>query len=114
LPAYSGDLSGELPLFASGYIRALAARYAGFQLRGEGRAKVAVGVAAYNIFYTALIAGRTMYGRDFLLLRESRGARQGVDISMQTAVHASSQVTSPLLVATAGALYGPLRSFKLG
>jgi hypothetical protein len=110
LPAYSGDLSGELPLFATSYIRALAARDHGFQLRGEGKAKVAVGVIAYNVFYTAQIEGRTMYGRDFLLLRESPGARQGVDIAMLTAPHTNAQVTSPLLVATAGRLYGPLRS----
>jgi hypothetical protein len=113
LPPYGGDLSGELPLYATGYIRALASKYSGFQLRGEGKAKVAVGVAAYNIFYTAVVEGRTMYGRDFLVLRETVGARQGVDITMLTAPHTNAQVTSPLLVATAGALLGPFRSFTL-
>lgn len=113
LPPYSGSLSGELPLFASSYIRGLSTRYADFALRGEGKGKVAAGVVAYNVFYTARIAGRTMYGRDLLLLRERAGARDGVDIVMHSAPHANAQVTSPLLVATAGVLYEPLRTFSL-
>jgi len=113
LPAYRGSLSGELPLYASGYIHALSLRYTGFRLRGEGKGKVAAGVVAYNVFYTAVIEGATMYGRDFLLLRERPGERLGVDIVMHTLPHSSSRVTSPLLVATAGPLYEPLRTFSL-
>ncbi len=113
LPAYRGGLSGELPLLASGYIRALSLRYTGFQLRGEGKGKVGVGVVAYNIFYTAVVEGRAMYGRDFLLFPERPGARRGVDIVMLTSPHSNSQVTSPLLVATAGVLHEPLRTFSL-
>ncbi len=114
LPVYQGSLSGELPLFASSYIRALSATYTDFQLRGEGKAKVATGLVAYNVFYTALVQGRTMYGRDVLLLPEQPAARRGVDIVMLTSPSSSAQVTSPLLVATAGVLYEPLRTFRLG
>jgi hypothetical protein len=113
LPAYQGSLSGELPLFAAGYVHALSLRYPGFELRGEGKGKVAAGVVAYNVFYTAVIEGHTMYGRDFLLLPERTGVRRGVDIVMHTTPHANAQVTSPLLVATAGVLYEPLRTFTL-
>jgi hypothetical protein len=113
LTAYQGGLSGELPLFATGYIRALASKYTDFQLRGEGKAKVAAGLAAYNIFYTALVEGRTMYGRDFLLIPERSGGRRGVDIAMLTSPYSNPQVTSPLLVATAGVLYEPLRTFSI-
>jgi hypothetical protein len=113
LPAYRGGLSGELPLFATGYIRRLSSMYTGFRLRGEGKAKVAAGLAAYNIFYTAVVNGSMMYGRDFLLLAERSGGRRGVDIAMLTSPHANAQITSPLLVATAGVLYEPLRTFSL-
>ncbi|MFI5037178.1 MAG: hypothetical protein ACHP93_01725 [Solirubrobacterales bacterium] len=37
LPSYSGGLSGELPLYAAGYIRGLRARYDDFVLRAEGK-----------------------------------------------------------------------------
>ena len=35
LPPYTGSLSGELPLYADGYIRSLQRRYRGFVLRGD-------------------------------------------------------------------------------
>ena len=111
LPPYGGTLSGELPLYAVGYIHSLSARYAGFELRGEGKTRVAT-VTAYNIYYSVLLAGRRMYGRDVLLVPERPGARKGLAISMLTSPHSSGQVTSPQLVATAGLLYKSLRTFS--
>ena len=70
LPRYSGSLSGELPLYAAGYIRTLRSHDADFVLRGEGKTRVNA-VPAYNVEYTTLIAGRTMFGRDVLLSRRS-------------------------------------------
>jgi hypothetical protein len=111
LPPYAGGLSGELPLYAVGYIRALAGRYAGFQLQGEGKTRVNL-LPAYNIYYSVRVAGQRMYGRDVLLVPERTGAREGVAIAMLTSPQSSAQVTSPLLVATAGVLYKPLRTFS--
>jgi len=111
LPPYAGGLSGELPLYAVGYIHALSARYPGFQLQGEGKTRVNT-APAYNIYYSVRLAGQRMYGRDVLLVPERPGAREGVAIKMLTSPHSSSQVTSPLLVATAGLLYKPLRTFS--
>jgi hypothetical protein len=113
LPPYAGGLSGELPLYAAGYIRSLRARYPGFVLRGEGKTRVNT-VPAYNVLYTARVQGRTMWGRDVLLLPERPGVRQGVDIVMLTSPTASSQVTSPLEVASAGVLLRPLKTFSFG
>lgn len=113
LPPYSGDLSGELPLFASAYITQQAHRRSGFVLRGEGKTRVA-GLSAYEILYTALVEGRTMYGRDVLLLPERPGVREGVSIVMLTAPGANRQVTGPMEVATSGVLERPLRSFTIG
>jgi len=113
LPPYSGGLSGELPLYAEGYIVGLRRRYKDFVLRGEGKTRVNT-VLAYNVLYTANVEGRPMFGRDVLLLQQRPGAREGVDIVMLTAPRANPQVTSPLEVATAGVLLRPLKTFTLG
>ncbi len=108
LPRYTTSLSAELPLYAASYIVGLRHRYSGFVLRGEGKTRVNT-VPAYTIAYTAQIAGRTVYGRDILLLPEKPGARAGVHIVMLSSP--SPQVTSPLLVGTAGVLERPLETF---
>jgi hypothetical protein len=113
LPTYSGELSGELPLYAAGYIRRIGRQYADFVLRGEGKTRVNT-VPAYNVLYTAVVQGQMVYGRDVLLLPDRPGARDGVDIVMLTSPTASSQVTSPLQVASAGALSRPVKTFTLG
>jgi hypothetical protein len=112
LPPYSGDLAGELPLYAAGYVRGLSQRYTDLVLRGEGKTKV--NTAAYNIFYTAVLEGQTIYGRDVLVLPERPGARNGVAIVMLTTPKANAQVISPLQVASAGVLMRPLKTFTLG
>jgi hypothetical protein len=113
LPPYSGELAVELPLYAASYTRELAQRHTQFVLRGEGKTKVNT-VPGYNIFYTAVVEGRRMYGRDVLLLPERAGAREGVVIAMLTSPKANSQVTSPSLVASAGVLLKPIRTFTIG
>jgi hypothetical protein len=113
LPPYVGELSGELPLYATGYIRGLSHRYADFVLRGEGKTRVNT-VPAYNIFYTTILAGRKLNGRDVLLLPERSGARKGVDIVMLTSATASArEAASPLEVAATGVLATPLKTFTL-
>ena len=113
LPRYSGGLSGELPLYAAGYIRALGQRYPGFELRGEGKTKVN-NMPAYHVFYRALVEGRHVYGRDVLIVPERQGARDGVDIVMLTPFPRASKLTSPMEVANKGILATPLKSFSLG
>jgi hypothetical protein len=113
LPPYSGALSGALPLYAAGYIRALRARDADFVLRGEGKTRVNT-VPAYNVLYTTRIAGRTMFGRDVLLVAQRPGERRGVNIVMLTSPTANAKVTSPLEVASEGVLLKPLKTFTLG
>jgi hypothetical protein len=120
VPAYSGDPAGELPLYATDYVRARSRSIAHFVLRAEGflrsegTAKIA-GPGGYDVFYTALIEGRKVYGRDELVLPERPGAREGVDIVMLSAPASSSHGTSPLEVATkSDVLARPLRTFTLG
>jgi len=113
LPAYSGGLSGELPLYAAGHSKVLAQRDPQLVLRGEGKTRVNT-VPAYNIFYTTVVEGRVMYGRNVLLLPEKSGAREGVEIVMLTSPTANPQVTSPSLVASAGILERPVETFSIG
>lgn len=111
LPPYSGGLSGELPVYASGYIDRLRAKFSDFVLRGEGKTRVNT-VPAYNIFYTARIEGREMYGRDVLLLPAREGVRDGVSLQMLTLPR--PPLTSPLEVASAGVLERPVETFTIG
>lgn len=111
LPRYTGGLSAELPLYAASYIDGLRHRYADVVLRGEGKTRVNT-VPAYAVAYTAQIAGRTVYGRDILLLPAQAGARAGVHIVMLSAPR--TQVSSPLLVGTSGVLERPLETFTFG
>jgi hypothetical protein len=112
LPPYTTSLSAELPLYAASYIDGLRHRYAaGFVLRGEGKTRVNT-VPAYAVAYTAQIAGRTVFGRDILLLPEQPRARAGVHIVMLSSP--TPQLTSPLLVGTAGVLERPLETFTFG
>jgi hypothetical protein len=113
LPPYGGALSGELPLYAEGYIRSLRKRYRDFVLRGEGKTHVNT-LLGYDVFYTAQVQGQTMWGRDVLLLPETPAVRRGVDIVLLTTPTSSAQVTSPLEVASAGVLQRPLKTFSFG
>jgi hypothetical protein len=113
LPPYAGGQTGELPLYAAGYIRGLRARDSDFVLRGEGKTRVNT-VPAYQVLYTTTVAGATMYGRDVLLLPQKPHQRRGVNIVMLTSPTANAQVTSPLEVASEGVLLRPVKTFTLG
>jgi hypothetical protein len=128
LPAYAGSVTGEYPIFASGYVQALAAQYSHFRLIGEGPVRTSAfgsweelppstiyyHVPTYTIAFTALVEGRRINGRDVWLVPNRRGAREGVDIRMLAAASASGHAQSPLSVGTAGVLSRPLRTFSLG
>jgi len=119
LPPYRGSLTGELPLYVWSYTRRLAARYGpGFELEGEGRARVNSTLGSgtmmgYNVFFRAVVAGHRMYGRDVLLFGEQPGVRQGLDILMLTSPTSSPQVTAPVLVGNGGVLKLAIQTFKL-
>jgi hypothetical protein len=113
LAPYTGEPSGAVPVYASGYVQQLRRTLSGFVLRGQGKTRVN-SVPAYDVLYTATVEGRQMYGRNVLLLPERPGAREGVTISMLTAPGATKQVQAPLEVGTTGLLARPLRGFTLG
>lgn len=114
LPPYRGSLSGQLPLYASTYIRSLARHDPQFQLLGEGKTRVNT-VPGYNIFYTTRLARRLIWGRVILLLPEQPpGVRRGVALVLLTTPSSSRQVKNVLEIATAGVLQQPLHTFTFG
>jgi hypothetical protein len=113
LPAYTGELTGELPVYAAGYIASLRERFAGFVLAGEGKAKVN-GMYGYAVFYTVVVNGREMWGRDVLLLPERAGVREGVAIEMLAPAVAIVGSQAPIEVGSAGVLADPLKTFTFG
>jgi hypothetical protein len=112
LPPYTGTSQGELPVFAAGYIHELERRDKDFVLYGEGKENINA-VPAYDVFYTASVQGRRMFGRDVLLVAQRPGQRAGVEITILTAPTANKDVTSPLEVATTGVLLRPYKTFTL-
>jgi hypothetical protein len=114
LPAYSGELSGELPVYATSLIHTLSRRLRGFELRGEGKTRVNNTLTGYQVLFTADVEGETMYGRDVLLLPPRAGVRDGVVVAMLTSPTASAQVSSPMEVGETGVLLRPLKTFAFG
>ncbi len=112
LAPYTGAQTGELALYAAGYIDRLRASDRDFVLRGEGKTRVNA-VPAYQVVYTTIVGGREMYGRNVLLLKQRPHARRGVTIAMLTSPTANAQVTSPSEVASEGVLLRPLKTFAL-
>lgn len=110
LAPYTGSVTGELPLFAAAYTRALSRRFRDFELKGEGKTRITSTLAGYDVRYRARIDGHVMYGRDVMLMPSGHQVREGVVLEMLTHEHAS--VARP--VANSGALEKPLKSFKFG
>jgi hypothetical protein len=107
---YSGNATGELPLFADGYIRRLEGRFQHFRLEGEGKTRISSNLAGYDVIYTAWSGGHRLYGRDVLLLSNQTDGRSGVAIEMLSTKPASS--SKP--VAGSGILETPLKTFSFG
>ena len=113
LAPYSGNVSGELPVYASAYAKELARLDPHFVLRGEGKTRVNK-VPGYQLLYTTTVQGHELFGRNVLLTPEKPGARRGVKIVMLTSATATSKVKAPSEVASTGVLLRPLKTFTFG
>lgn len=107
---YGGSVSGELPVAAATYLRTLARRFGGFRFEGEGKTRISSTLGGYEVLYSATIDGRTMHGRDVMLLPERAGVREGVVVEMLS----DEPVTVSEPVASSGVLEVPLKSFSFG
>ncbi len=110
LAPYRGSSTAELPLYAAHRIEELSRRYRGFDLVGEGEVKVNT-VPGYSIYFRLTLDGRTLYGRDTLVVKDQPSPRAGVIITEITVPGAI--VTSPTLVGGSDVLQTPLHSFTL-
>lgn len=111
LPAYRGDVSAFLPLYASSVGARLERDRPGLLTREEGRININK-VVGYEVQYQARGAGgRKRYGRLVLLPQDPR-SRTGVQIQLEA--DASSAIANPTVVGQIGALKTALRSFRFG
>jgi len=111
LPAYAGEASGFLPIFAARYVPGLRRRYAGFVGLDEGKARVNE-APGYAIGFRAKLGERTLWGREILLLPDEPGVREGVALELlQTPAAGANRAGD---VGAVGAVKKPLRSFRFG
>lgn len=110
LEAYRGNVSGALPVAAAAYVQALAHRFVNFRFEGEGKTRISSTLGGYEVLYSASITGRTMHGRDVMLLPPRSGGGEGVVVEMLS----NEPVTVSEPVASSGVLEVPLKSFSFG
>ncbi len=112
LPAFRGEISGALPVYATNYIAGLRARTPGFVLQTETKTRVNLN-PGYTFTYAATLGGgRRVFGRVVMLLPALSGTRDGVVLTMGTVP--SALVPGPDQVAANDVLQVPLRSFRFG
>jgi hypothetical protein len=114
LPPYAGELTAEMPLFATAYIHGLERTYAGFRFSAEGKTAINKTLTGYEVAFYARVEGREMYVRNVLLIPPRAHQRAGVVVSMLTAPKASAQVSDPQEVGETGVLLRPLKTFGFG
>jgi hypothetical protein len=112
LPAHAGGASGYLPIYVDAYERALGRRLDAFVAVDEGKARIN-SAPGYQVTYQARRDGRTVFGRDVLLVpKDVPGAREAVVLRLlQT--HAAG-VHDGESVGSVGAIKKPYRSFRFG
>ena len=111
LPAYRGAVSGLLPLYSEHHIRALTKRFDGFTPLEEGKARIN-DAPGYQVGFQAKLGGRTVYGREVLVVPDEPGARDGVAITVLQTHAAGAHAVKD--VGTVGAIKKPFRSFRFG
>ena len=111
LPAYRGAVSGLLPLYSEHHIRALTKRFDNFEPLEEGKARINE-APGYQVGFQAKLDGRTVFGREVLVVPDQPGARDGVAITVLQTHAAGAHVVKD--VGTVGAIKKPFRSFRFG
>jgi hypothetical protein len=110
LPAYRGDVGGELPIVAARELEALRKRFPALEPVEEGKARINQ-AAAYSVVFRVSRNPRS-YGRLVLLPQPVPGARDGVKLLLFANPEAGAGKASD--VGTRGQLKTPYRSFRFG
>ncbi|MGI8802764.1 MAG: hypothetical protein ACR2KV_11420 [Solirubrobacteraceae bacterium] len=111
LPAFHGEISGALPVYATRYLAGLARRTPGFLLQTETKTRVNLN-PGYTATFTSVDGGRKMFDRIVMLVPAISGVTDGVILRMGTIP--STLVPGPDQVAALDVLQVPLRSFRFG
>jgi hypothetical protein len=86
LPPFEGDVAhAQLPLYASGHIRDLAAEIDDFELRGEHRARVN-DAPGYEVRFRTGRPGRFTYGSDLMLVPNERDGSDALLVTLRREV----------------------------
>lgn len=109
LPAYRGDVGGELPVFADRYIADLAARTPAFRLWSEGKTRIDR-FPGYYVSFTTRVAGLVMFGKNIIFMPRLSGVRDGVIVAILSAPGAP--VLVPDQIGLVGPLQTPVHSFR--
>ena len=111
LPRYRGAVSGQLPILAVQHAGAIRRAYPGFTVLDEGKARIN-DAPGYQIGFRAKRDGRTIFGKEILLLPDEPAARDGATITLLQTHAAGAHAVDD--VGTVGALKKPFRSFRFG
>ncbi len=111
LAPYRGDPGATLPVLADRLAAGLARRWHGFAVVGEGRARINEN-PGYGLVWEARLGSRRLFGREYLLLPDQPGAREGARLEL-LATYAAG-VGSAADVGRVGPIKGSLRSFRFG
>ena len=111
LPAYRGQVSGMLPVYAARRMEQVRRRYADLAVLDEGKARMG-DAPGYQIGFRARLGKRTLYGREVLVVPDEPGARDGVAMTV-VQTHAAGAHTLDD-VGNVGAIKKPFRSFRFG
>lgn len=111
LPAYRGNVSGALPVFAAREVEALRGHFAEFELVQDGKTRVNE-VPGYLILFRARLGRRRLFGRLVMLPEPEPGARDGVRLLMLTTP--AGGVSRAADVGVLGQLKRPFRTFRFG
>jgi len=111
LPPYRGAVSGMLPLYAVRHMEDVRRRFGAIDVLEEGKARIN-DAPGYQVGFRARRQGRTLYGREVLLVPDEPGAREGVAITVvQTNAVGAHSIED---AGTVGAIKKPFRSFRFG
>jgi hypothetical protein len=110
LPAYRGDASAFLALYAGQLEERLGRQLPGYATRGDGRANINK-IQGYEINYHYRPGGKLTFGRLIFLL-PTVTARDGVEISVRAP--ADKAIVNADAVGRNGPLKTSLRSFRFG
>lgn len=111
LPPYSGDPGGALVLYSVKLERYLEAEHPGLIIRDEGRSRINM-APGYQVTFQTREGGRTVFGRDIMIVPDQNGARVGAVLEMISVL--SPHVPKADELGSVNPLKLSLRSFRLG